>query len=801
MFKNYLVVAWRNLKKGKAYSALNILGLAVGMAVFILILLFVRYELSYDRYHENGRNIYRVVQEQPGNYYLGSNVFAVTPGPLAAAMVQDFPEVLKATRIDDWSDVLVRVGEKTFLEKKVHWSDPQTFEIFSFPIIRGDRASALKNPSSVLLSESAAARLFGYADPVGRTIIMQAYEMDSEFRVAGVFRNIPVNSHFVMDIVAPFETMGKIQEIDLTRWGSNSYYTYVLLRDGADPRALEAKLVPFIAKYEAERGWKHEDQHSRYFLQALNRIHLHSRANFDMGLIGDARFVLLFASIAVLVLVIACVNYMNLATARSLKRAREVGLRKVVGAGKAQLVRQFLGDSVALTSSAVILAVGLVLAALPSFRAFVERDIAFNPFRDLALMPALVFLAAVVGVVAGSYPAFFVSAFRPVAALKGSGASRAKGRGFRNALIVFQFAASIALIVCTLGVRNQLRYIRNTDMGYDRDQILVLVPRGGIRTGLEAFKTELRRNPAVLGVASSSCLPNNVTSSTSANWPGRPEDLEIPIYLIEADYDFADLYGLKLSQGRDFSRDFPSDARGAFLINESAQKALGWDDPVGREFSHNQRNKATGKIVGVLKDFHMHSLHLPIMPLYVFLDPARTNRISIKIRGGNISETLAFVRKTWERFAPEYPFEFSFFDEIFDRAYRVERRLGTMFSAFAGLAVLIACLGLLGLASFTAEQKTKEIAIRKVLGASSSGIVVLLSREFLKWVVAANLVAWPIGYFAMRTWLQNFAYRIDLTISMFLGSALAAFFIAAAVISVQTYRAATANPAESMRYE
>jgi putative ABC transport system permease protein len=801
MFKNYLVVAWRNLKKGKAYSALNILGLAVGMAVFILILLFVRYELSYDRYHENGRNIYRVVQEQPGNYYLGSNVFAVTPGPLAAAMVQDFPEVLKATRIDDWSDVLVRVGEKTFLEKKVHWSDPQTFEIFSFPIIRGDRASALKNPSSVLLSESAAARLFGYADPVGRTIIMQAYEMDSEFRVAGVFRNIPVNSHFVMDIVAPFETMGKIQEIDLTRWGSNSYYTYVLLRDGADPRALEAKLVPFIAKYEAERGWKHEDQHSRYFLQALNRIHLHSRANFDMGLIGDARFVLLFASIAVLVLVIACVNYMNLATARSLKRAREVGLRKVVGAGKAQLVRQFLGDSVALTSSAVILAVGLVLAALPSFRAFVERDIAFNPFRDLALMPALVFLAAVVGVVAGSYPAFFVSAFRPVAALKGSGASRAKGRGFRNALIVFQFAASIALIVCTLGVRNQLRYIRNTDMGYDRDQILVLVPRGGIRTGLEAFKTELRRNPAVLGVASSSCLPNNVTSSTSANWPGRPEDLEIPIYLIEADYDFADLYGLKLSQGRDFSRDFPSDARGAFLINESAQKALGWDDPVGREFSHNQRNKATGKIVGVLKDFHMHSLHLPIMPLYVFLDPARTNRISIKIRGGNISETLAFVRKTWERFAPEYPFEFSFFDEIFDRAYRVERRLGTMFSAFAGLAVLIACLGLLGLASFTAEQKTKEIAIRKVLGASSSGIVVLLSREFLKWVVAANLVAWPIGYFALRTWLQNFAYRIDLTISMFLGSALAAFFIAAAVISVQTYRAAAANPAESMRYE
>ncbi len=802
MLKNYLVTAWRNLKKSKAYSGLNILGLAVGMAVFILIMLFVRYELSYDRQHENGRNIYRVVQEQPGNVYLGSNLFGVTPGPLAGAMVQDFPEVLKATRIDNWRNVLVLVGEKSFMEDEIHWTDPVTFEIFSFPMIRGDGAAALKDPSSVLLSESAAARFFGDADPVGRAIVMQAYEMNTEFKVAGVFRDIPVNSHFVMDVVAPFETMGKIQERDLTRWGSNSFYTYVLLQDGADPRALEAKLVPFIAKYEAESGWTHEGQHSRYFLQPLMRIHLHSRVNFDMAQTGDSRFVLLFASIAVLVLVIACVNYMNLATARSLKRAREVGLRKVVGAGKAQLVRQFVGDSVALTLIALVLAVGFVLAALPPFRAFVERGITFNPIRDLALMPALLFLAAFVGIIAGSYPAFFVSAFKPVAALKGTGASRTKGRGLRNALIIFQFSASIALIVCTIGVRSQLSYIRNTDMGYDRDQILVLIPRGGVRAGLEAFKTELRRDSSVVGVASSSCLPNNVTSSTMARWPGMPDSADIPIYLADTDYDFAELYGLELVRGRYFSRDNAADANGAYLINESALKALGWDeDPIGHEFGLTHEGVARGKIVGVLKDFHMHSLHLPIMPLYIFLDPARTSRVSIKIRGGSIPETMAFVRRTWERFAPEYPFEFSFFDEVFDRAYRVERRLGTMFSAFAGLAVLIACLGLLGLASFTAEQKTKEIGIRKVLGASSPGIVVLLSREFMKWVVAANLVAWPIGYFAMRTWLQNFAYRIDLTVPMFLGAALAAFFIAMTTISFQTYRAAMANPARSMRYE
>ena len=801
MFKNNLIIAWRHIKRSKAHSVLNILGLAVGMAVFILIMLFVRTELSYDRYHANGTNIYRVVQEQPGNIYLGSNLFGVTPGPLAAAMVRDFPEVLAATRIDNWRNVLIRIGQKSFMEDEIHWTDPQTFEIFSFPIVRGEGGSALEEPFSILLSESAAARFFGDDEPVGQTLILQAYEMNSEFKVAGIFRDVPDNSHFIMNVVAPFETMGKIQERDLTRWGNNSFYTYILLQSDADPRALEGKLVPFIAKYEAEHGWKHEGQHSRYFLQPLARIHLHSRVNFDFGQIGDFRFVLLFASIAILVLVIACVNYMNLATARSLKRAKEVGLRKVIGAGRAQLIRQFIGDSVALTSIALIIAVGFVLAALPCFQAYVERDITFNPFRDLALMPALVLLAVVVGAIAGSYPAFFVSAFQPVSALKGTGACRSKRRALRNGLILFQFAASIVLIVCTIGVRSQLRFIRNTDMGYDRDQILILIPRGGVRTELEAFKTELGRNTAVISVASSSCLPNNVTSSTNARWPGKDEEVEIPIYTVSADYDFAELYGLEFATGRNFSRDITSDANGAYLINESAQKAIGWDEPVGHEFGRSREGKATGRIVGVLKDFHMHSLHLPIMPLYIFLDPNRTTRLSIKIRGGNIPETLAFVRKTWELFAPEYPFDYSFFDEIFDRAYRVERRLGTMFSSFAALAVLIACLGLFGLASFTAEQKTKEIGIRKVLGASSSGIIVLLSREFMKWVVVANIIAWPIGYFAMRSWLQNFAYRIPLSAWMFLGAALAAFLIAAIVISLQTYRAASANPADSLKYE
>jgi putative ABC transport system permease protein len=788
MFRNNLIIAWRNIKKSKTHSALNILGLAVGMAVFILIMLYVRYELSYDRYHANARNIYRVIYS--GASYLGSNMWAMTPAPLAPATARDIPEVLEATRIKVSDDVLINIEDKHFLEKQIYWTEPQTFEIFSLPLVRGERAAVLNDPFSVLLSERAARRLFGDSDPIGRTITL-AGSPAVDFKVGGIFRNIPTKSHFIMDIVAPFETEAKLQNRDLTQWGNSYLYTYVLLRDGVEARAVERKFSALVRKHVAEKD------SNPYSLQALARIHLNSHINAEISPTGDGRFVLLFASIAVLVLVIACLNYMNLATARSLKRVKEIGLRKVVGAAKGQIVRQFLGDSMLTALLALLVAIGFVLASLPAFRSFVERDIAFVPFHDMALMPGLFLLALAVGAVAGSYPAFFVSAFRPVSALKGTGASRTKGRGLRNALIVFQFAASIALIICTAGVQSQLNFIRNRDMGYERDQIIVLPTRRGLRMDIETFKKELMRSPSVLSVSASSCLPNHVDTTTVANWPGRPDGTKIRIYVLEADYDFVDLYGLKIVEGRNFSREFPSDVGGAFLINESARNAFGWDDPVGHGFNWWM----TGKIVGVLKDYHMHSLHLPIMPLFISLNPRTPRYISVKINGESIPATMTFLRETWQRFAPEYPFEYTFFDEIFDQAYRTDQRLGKVFSVFAGLAVLIACLGLVGLASFSAEQKTKEIGIRKVLGASTSGVIALLSREFMKWVVLANVIAWPIGYFAMISWLRNFAYRTSLTVPMFLGAGLAAFAIAAAVISLQTYHAAAANPVESMRYE
>jgi putative ABC transport system permease protein len=798
MFKNHMIVAWRNIKKSKTYSALNILGLAVGMAVFILIMLFVRTELSYDRYHANAKNIYRVDQEL-SVIVNGSSFWAVTPAPLAPALARDIPDVLAAARMSVSRDVPLSIGDNQFLEDSFHWVDPQIFDMFSFPLTRGDRNTGLRDPFSTFLSERTAKRYFGEADPMGRSVVYHDGSRTYEFKVAGVFKDIPPNSHFSMDVVAPLETMAKIRGDDITQWGNYSFYTYVLLKNGAAARDLDVKLTAFFEKHAGGKSRVIK----RLFLQPLSRIHLHSRANRELSPPGDDRLILLMASIAFLILIIACINYMNLASACSLKRVKEIGLRKVVGAAKGQIMRQWIGDSMMMTFLALILAVGIVLLALPAFRSFVGRTIVFDPIRDAALTPALILLAALVGLGAGSYPAFFVSSFRPAVTLKGSAGPRSKSRGLRNALIVFQFTASIALIICTLGVRGQLRFIQSADMGYARDQIVVLKNKGELGKSFEAFKTELYRNPGVLKVAGSTGLPNDVgRSAQTVNWPGKPATTSFVIYMLDADYDFADLFGLKIERGRNFSRVFSSDSQGAFLINETAQKAIGWAEAIGREFGQPQHGTGQyGKIVGVLKDFHMHSLRLPIMPFFIRLSPDASSQISIKIDGRNIPETIASIRRTWERFANGYPFEFRFFDEIFDQAYRTEQRMGTMFGVFSGLAVIIACLGLVGLAAFTAERRTKEIGIRKVLGASPSGVIVLLSREFMKWVVLANLIAWPIGYLAMRAWLQNFAYRIMLTPPMFLGAALAAFFFAVAAISIQTYRAAIANPADSIRYE
>ena len=795
MLKNYLFIALRNIKKNKIYSLLNIFGLAFGMAIFILIFLYVRHELSFDRWNQNADRIFRVVQKQPGNVYLGSDRFAVSPAPLAAALMQEFPEVTAATRIDSASHVPLSYKEKHFVEKTTHWADPNFFKVFSIEMISGDPGTALSEPYSILFSESAATKYFGDEDPLGKTVI---YRERFDMTVTGVFKDFPKNSHFTMDIILPFDAQTTLSNRRLDTWGNNSYYTYFLLQEGADPFYLQNKLPAFFKKYSKGKGW----ETAEFYLQPLTSIHLYSNLNFEITPNSDIRYIYLFSTIAFLILLIACINYINLATARSVRRAKEVGMRKVVGAHRNQLIKQFLGESTLITFIALLLTLGLIALSLPAFNRFVERDIAFNPINNPELVFGILIAFVIVTILAGGYPAAYISRFRPISALKSTTERGKRNVFFRNMLVIFQFVISILLIFSTMIVRSQLRYIQNREMGYNREHIVVIKPRDNrLRKQIDTFKTELRSNPNVIAVSASSSLPNHISSSTFAKWPGKPDNLDIPIYVCESDYNFVDVFELKLVLGRNFSREFPSDAKGVFLINESAAKALGWDTPLGKEFSHWGNENPAGKIVGVLKDFHMHSLHQEIKPLYIFHKTDISSYVSIKITGENIPGTLAFIKETFKTFSPAYPFEYSFFDEIFNRAYKSEQKIGRLFSTFTLLTIFIACLGLFGLASFTAEARTKEIGIRKVLGASIPNIIGLLNQEYVRKVILATLIAWPLGFYAMSKWLQNFHYRISLGIFPFLASGLLALVIALMTVSFQTFRAAAVNPVDSLHYE
>ena len=787
MFKNYLLITVRNLKKNSTYSFLNIIGLAVGMTAFILIALYVQYELSFDKYHKNADRIYRVVREER----------AFTPAPLGPALKEKIPEVDSVARILRRSNTLISHEQNHFLEEEFFWADPETFDIFSIPFISGDPDTALNDPSSIVLSRRTAKKYFGDADPIGNILtVSERYE----FKVSGVFGDIPANSHFVMDVVVPFETYFRITNNDITNWGSNFSYTYFLLRKGADPEGMENKISPLIEIPLFKAYGLKEPYPKVYSIQPVTEIHLHSHRMQEIEANNDMKYIILFSSIAFLILFIACINYMNLATARFLRRGKEVGMRKVVGAQRGQLIVQFLGESVAMAVLAMIFSTIMVLMALPAFNNLVERQLSLNPIHNPQLFLGLVFITLFVGLFAGSYPAMRMSGFKPISVLSGTFTRSPKGSSLRNVLVLVQFSITIILIICSIAVREQLNFIKTVDMGYTKEQIITLPARGRfIRQNIQPIKTELLQYSDIIAVSTSGRLPNNIDTFTSRDWTGRNPDEPIPIYYNTADYDFIDLFGMQIVHGRNFSRDFPSDETGVFLVNEAAVRVAEWESPIGRKFTHWRGD--TGEIVGVIKDFHMHSLHSPIEPLYVFLNARDFSNIAIKIRSANIPATIDYVEGGMKKFSPSYPFSYSFFDEVFERAYFTEQRMGRVFSSFAVLAIFIACLGLFGLTAFAAEQRTKEIGIRKVLGASDSKIFLLLSKEFIRWVLLANLIAWPIAYVAMNKWLQNFAYRIHIGIVAFLISGGTALLIAYLTVSYQSIKSARANPVESLRYE
>jgi len=786
MFQNYLKSALRNIKRQKGYSLITLAGLIIGITCFVLISLYVRYEFSYDRFHKNAKNIYRVLVDTRETY-MGKSQVTVTPGPLASAMQEEFPEVLKATKVES-ERVVMEYGERRFAENRIYYVDPAFLEIFSFPLIAGDPERALAKPNCLLVSKDMAEKYFGQENPVGQTIHVD----EKDYQITGVLDNIPGNTHFRFDFLASFSSLGEFQGQDrVYSWNRWSYRTYVLLHGQADPIILENKLDDLLKKNYRE------DATQTLRLQSVADIHFYTRANFEIEPTADIRNVYLLSAIGFFILLIACFNYMNLSTARATTRAKEIGMRKVIGANRMQLIRQFLGESILFSLIALLISVLLVKLLLPAFRIFIDRKLETGFIHNGTLMLTLLGLVLFIGFISGSYPSLVLSSFQPTAVLKGTQVRSSRSSSlFRNSLVVSQFAISAALIFCTIVVFNQLHFMRNKELGFVKDYV-VTVPNPA--RGDETLKNELSQSAHILDVASSDYLPHNISGASFGEWDGHNPEERLIVYRNRVDANFLSFYNIPVVRGRGFAEEYSDKEGEAYILNEAAVKAIGWDDPIGKRFGFSGEDEK-GVVVGVVKDFHFAPLHLNIEPLALTPNSERIDWLSIKISPQNIPETLAFIERTWKGHSPQEDFSYTFLDDRLDRMYRTEQKLGKTFSIYTFIALFVACLGLFGLASFTTAQRTKEIGIRKVLGATEWNITLLTTKKIIALVLMANAIAWPVAYFAMQNWLQNFAYRVDVGVWIFALSATLSLAIALLTVSYQI-KAAVANPVDSLRYE
>ncbi|PHN05072.1 ABC transporter permease [Flavilitoribacter nigricans] len=795
MLFHHFKVLIRTLLRNKTYTALNIVGLTGGLIAFLLITLYVQYEFSFDQYHENKDRIYRVVKQNKGSEYFGSDRYAVTPPPLAPTLQEEFPEVEAATHLYAPKSTLIGVDQATYLEEKVVGASPEIFDIFSIEILSGNQGELLTEKYSGVISESLAQKYFGNASPIGQTIL---YKGSHPYTIVGVMADLPANSHFRMDLLLDFAGMLDTEPATMDQWQNNFFYTYCLLRDEATPQELEAKLPSIVAKYLTDANGGGAFNNTRFYLQPVPSIHLQSRINFEINPNGDIRTLRVFILIALLILLIAGINYINLSTAKAFRRAREIGIRKTIGAHRRQLVFQFLGESFFLTFCALILTLVVVHYLLPGFSEFVGRDLSLSPVGQIWLIPFLLVVFLLVGLLSGLYPAVVLSSFKPLSILKSHAPSGQKKSTLRNTLVVAQFAVSAALIISTLVISRQLNFIKSKDMGFNREQVIVLNIRDfELRKKTQTLKEELLRIPEVKMVSTASDMPNFFDSSTGANWPGKPEDVDVRLYTGQIDYDYLDLFEMELAEGRGFSREY-GDEKNAVLLNESAVKALGWEEPIGRQIFKWGRDTAT--VVGVLKDFHHNSLHLSIAPMQLFFT-ASSRQVAVKVSGKNMAETIAAIEAAQKQFAPNYPVEYQFFEESFAQAYESEIKTGKMASWFTLLIIIIACLGLYGLSAFTAEMRIKEVGIRKILGASVGSLLLLLSRNFLSLIILAFLIATPLAYYFMSLWLENFVYHIDIGLSVFIWTLVAMLAITLLTVGYRTLRTALGRPVEALQQE
>lgn len=799
MLRNYIKIAIRNLRRNKGYSFINIAGLAIGMACCLLILLYVKDELSYDGFHQNKDRIYRILSFST----IGGTTrqFARHPSALSQALAEAIPEVEAFTRIFTFPNTRISYQNNTFEIRDFYIADESFFSIFSHDFIAGDPITALASPNSLVITKNTAIQIFGDEDPIGKSITFQAARID-DLKITGVIKNIPENSHYNFDMMLSSSTIPHNNENNDPGFLNQDYffnsYGYLLLRENADVAEVENKIKAVVAQRWGEM-LKQRGVAREYPLQSLKDIHLRSNYEAELGNPGNINYVYLFSAIALFVLFVACFNFINLSTAKSAKRAKEVGLRKVFGAFRNQLIKQFLSESIIMSLIGLILGVLIVIAVLPVFNNLTDKEFDSGLLTSHTAISGLLGIVLLTGVIAGSFPAFVLSAFHPIRTIRGKLGIGTKNMTLRKILVVIQFSISIFMITSILVILNQLDFLKNKDLGFNKDQ-MVIISAGGQRN--DALRDRILQNPNVVSVSLPSNIPGGYSGDQSFYVEGTSPDESVRGSGFYVDYDYLKTFGMELLWGRNFSREFPTDVQQAVILNEKAVKDLGLgEDAVGKQLINIARNNRRQTIIGVVKDFHHKSLKLEINPVILALNLQGFRFISVRISPNNVSGTLSFLEGICKEINPEREFSYYFLDDDFKRKYPEEDKLQEVYLYFGFLAIFIACLGLYGLASFTIEQRTKEIGVRKILGAKVRGITFVLSKEFIKWVLLANIIAWPLAYYVMNDWLDTFAYRITIGFEVFFISGILATLIAVFTVSYQSIRAAHADPVESLRYE
>jgi len=802
MLKNYLIVAYRNFMRHKLYSFINVFGLAIGLAVCLLICVWVQRELSYDRFHEKAERIYRIERE-----VFRENLYSRWPivgAMYKQALIDDFPEIENAVRFYR-REFAIKDSRNVVRVQEMFAADNSVFEIFDFGLEEGDPRTALADPGTVVLNRKTALKYFGTGEPLGRSLAFESGGNWVDFRVTGILREIPGNSHIQFDMLVSMSTFPKEAFPD---WRSNYLYTYVLVRPGVSKEDLEPKLRTFVKQRlephygDLLRQGRGIDEVLKMHLFPITDIHLHPSVNWEVEPGGSMASVIIFGSIAVLILIIAGINFVNLSTARADRRAREVSLRKTVGAGRTQLRFQFIQESVLMVLVSLVVTLGMASFLGLAFNRIFDENFSLSFLFQLKNVAVLLGMAVIVGILAGLYPAFYLARFEPARVIKAARSSAGTKSLFRRNMVVLQFMISTVLVVGMLAIIKQMRYVQSTSLGFDKENIVVIRGRSRqIARGFDAFRNGLLSSPRVLSVAGSSDIPGEPQYG-NGSIDHQPSGATANVVFFEIDYDYLDVYGMRILAGRNFSRDLAAERNGAAVLNEAAAKKMGWtaEEAVGKRLVGGFAEKEV-LVVGVVEDFNYKSLREEVEPLAMMLRPEGILTVSVRIRPGDAGEALKDIRRTWERSFPGEQFDFRFLDDYLQRLYERETEMRVLFSVFSALSILVACLGLFGLAAFTAEVRTKEIGIRKTLGATTASIAFLLSREFIKWILLANAAAWPLAWFLTGRWLRNFAYRTEIGWPVFMAAGLAILTVAVLTFISQAIKAASADPVKSMRYE